>query len=122
MKLYKILVAEKLVRSRTEGERLIRQGAVSVGGCAPGCPFFTTGACTCDGWQKVTNPVEEIEVGLAVKVGTGLWRVMPRIDNRAGVDLVNGIGRSRPERPRDPNQLTKSVIDNASAETEDQTP
>src|SRR5579863_2504457 len=112
-RLYKILVEEKLVRSRTEAERLIRQGAVSVGGCDPECTFFTTGKCTCGGWRKVTKVTEEIEVGLAVKVGNGSWRVMNRIDGKQGYDLVNGIGRSREEheRPKDPNQPAKSAVD-----------
>jgi S4 domain len=119
-RLYKILVEEKLVRSRTEAERLIRQGAVSVGGCDPECTFFTTGKCTCGGWRKVTKVTEEIEVGLAVKVSSGLWRVMNRLDG-PGYDLVNGIGRSREEheRPKDPNQLAKLVVDIATGEAED---
>ena len=89
-RLYKILVQEKLVRSRTEAERFIRQGAVSVGGCDPGCSFFETGKCTCNGWRKVTKVTEEIEVGLAVKVGNGLWRVMPKLDRSR---LCAGEGR-----------------------------
>lgn len=79
-RLYKILVEEKLVRSRTEAERIIKQGAVSVGGCAPDCLFFTTGKCSCHGWRKVTKATEEIEIGLAVKIGHGNWRVMTRLD------------------------------------------
>lgn len=120
MRLYEILVEEKLVRSRTEAERMIRQGAVSVGGCAPDCSFFTTGRCTCNGWRKVTKATEEIEVGLAVKVGKGFWRAMTRLD-APGFDLVNGIGRSREkhERPKDPNQLAKLVVDIATGEADD---
>ena len=95
-RLYKILVEERLVRSRTEAERLIRQGAISVGGCSPECSFFTTGDCSCNGWRKVLKPTEEIEIGLAVKVGNGRWRVMNRLDG-PGYDLVNGIGRCRAE-------------------------
>ena len=118
--LYKILVEEKLVRSRTEGERLIRQGAVSVGGCDADCAFFTTGKCNCGGWRKVTKTTEEIEVGLAVKVGNGFWRVMNRLVG-PGYDLVNGIGRSREEhkRPKDPNQLAKLVVDIATGQVDD---
>jgi hypothetical protein len=118
--LYKILVEEKLVRSRTEAERLIRQGAVSVGGCDPECTFFATGKCTCGGWRKVTKATEEIEIGLAVKVSNGFWRVMNRVDG-PGYDLVNGIGRSREEheRPKDPNQLAKLVVDIATGEVDD---
>jgi hypothetical protein len=120
MRLYQILVEQKLVRSRTEAERFIRQGSVSVGGCDPDCEFFTTGRCKCGGWRKVTKPTEEIEVGLAVKIGNGLWRVMPRLEG-AGFDLVNGIGRSRAstKRPDDPNQLAKLVVDIATGEVED---
>jgi ribosomal 50S subunit-recycling heat shock protein len=121
MRLYKLLVEEKLVRSRTEAERLIKQGAVSVGGCKADCSFFSTGRCTCNGWRKVTKATEEIEVGLAVKIGNGFWRVMTRLDGQQGFDLVNGIGRSRAEaeRPSDPNQLAKLVVDIATGEVED---
>jgi hypothetical protein len=120
-RLYKVLVEEKLVRSRTEAERFIRQGAVSVGGCDPACTFFATGKCTCGGWRKVTKVTEEIEVGLAVKVSDGRWRVMNRIDGKPGYDLVNGIGRSREEqeRPKDPNQLAKLVVDIVAGEVDD---
>jgi len=121
MRLYQILVAEKLVRSRTEAERLIRQGGVSVGGCDPDCSFFTTGKCSCGGWRKITNVTEEIEVGLAVKVGNGNWRVMKRLDGTVGFDLVKGIGRSKsaPEPPKNPNQLAKPVVDIATGEADD---
>ena len=120
-RLYEIMVKEKLARSRTEAERLIRQGAVSVGGCDPNCPFFTTGKCTCDGWRKVTKVTEEIAVGLAVKVGNGMWRLMTRVDGSQGFDQVKGIGRSRSEheRPKDPNQLAKLVVDIATGEVDD---
>jgi predicted rRNA methylase YqxC with S4 and FtsJ domains len=93
MRLAKILVSEKLARSGSEANRLIAQGAVSVGGCAPDCDFFATGKCSCGGWKKVTSPIEEIESGLAVKVGTGLWRIVNKIDG-TGWDQVNGIGRA----------------------------
>jgi len=120
-RLYKILVEEKLVRSRTEAERIIRQGGVSVGGCDPDCTFFTTGKCTCGGWRKVTKATEEIAVGEAVKIGNGHWRVMTRLDGNPGFDLVNGIGRSREEheRPKDPNQLANLVVDIATGEVKD---
>lgn len=121
MRLYEILVEEKLVRSRTEAERMIRQGAIWVGGCDPDCDFFTTGKCTCKGWQKITKATEEIAVGLAIKVGSGNWRVMPRLDGQPGYDQVKGIGRSRrkAERPKDPNQLAKLVVDIATGDVED---
>ena len=93
-RLYKILVDEGLARSRTEAERFIRQGSVSVGGCDPTCSFFSTGKCTCDGWRKVTKATEEIPLGFAVKVGNGLYRVM-KAEGRSGYDVVKGIGRSR---------------------------
>jgi hypothetical protein len=119
-RLYKILVDEGLVRSRTEAERFIRQGSVSVGGCEPDCSFFSTGKCTCGGWRKVTKATEEIPVGWAVKVGTGFYRVMTAVD-RPGYDVVKGIGRSREEheRPKDPNQLAKLVVDIATGEADD---
>jgi predicted rRNA methylase YqxC with S4 and FtsJ domains len=90
MRLGKVLTETKLARSGSEATRLIKQGAVSVGGCKPNCEFLETGKCTCDGWTKVLNPVAEIEVGLAVKVGDGNWRLMNRLDG-AGWDQVKGI-------------------------------
>lgn len=122
MRLYEILVSEKMVRSRTEADRMIKQGAVSVGGCDSDCSFFSTGRCACGGWRKVTKVTEEIEVGMAVKIGSGNWRVMTRLDGTVGFDMVKGIGRSRkgPERPKDPNQLAKLVVDIATGETEDE--
>jgi hypothetical protein len=46
---------------------------------------------------------------------------MTRLDGTPGFDLVKGIGRSReePERPKDPNQLAKLVVDIATGEMED---
>jgi predicted rRNA methylase YqxC with S4 and FtsJ domains len=93
MRLAKILTLEKLARSGSEANRLILQGSVYVGGCELGCDFFTTGKCSCDGWKKVTSPIEEIESGLAVKVGSGHWRLMNKIDG-TGWDQVKGIGRA----------------------------
>jgi S4 domain len=100
MKLAKILVAEKMVRSGSEANRMILQGAVYVGGCAEDCDFFTTGKCSCGGWNKVTSPTAEIAPGLAVKIGTGHWRLMNRLEG-TGWDQVKGIGRA----PADPPKL-----------------
>jgi predicted rRNA methylase YqxC with S4 and FtsJ domains len=93
MRLAKILVAEKMARSGSEANRLILQGAVYVGGCEPDCELLDTGKCSCDGWKKVTSPIEEIESGVAVKVGSGMWRLMNKIDG-TGWDQVKGIGRA----------------------------
>jgi predicted rRNA methylase YqxC with S4 and FtsJ domains len=93
MRLAKILVAAKMARSGSEANRFILQGAVYVGGCEPDCEFFSIGKCSCDGWRKVTSPIEEIESGLAVKVGSGHWRLMNKIDG-SGWDQVNGVGRA----------------------------
>ena len=72
-----MMVDQGLARSGTEANRLIKQG-VYVGGCTKDCGFFTSGKCDCGGWKKVTNPLEEIEKGLVVKVGNGNWRLMNR--------------------------------------------
>lgn len=46
---------------------------------------------------------------------------MTRLDGTVGFDLVKGIGRSRPEpeRPEDPNQLAKMIVDIATGEIEE---
>ena len=92
MKLAKILVSEGMARSGSEALRLIQQGSVSVGGCKESCEFFTIGKCSCGGWEKKINPTEEITSGMAVKVGSGHWRLMNRIQG-AGWDQVRGVGR-----------------------------
>jgi predicted rRNA methylase YqxC with S4 and FtsJ domains len=94
MRLGKVLTETGLARSGSEATRLIKQGAVTVGGCDPNCTFFDTGKCSCGGWRKVTNPLEEVESGLAVKVGDGNWRMMNRLDvGGAGWDQVKGIAQ-----------------------------
>jgi hypothetical protein len=57
---------------------------------------------------------------MAVKIGKGFYRVMTALD-RPGYDVVKGIGRSREEheRPKDPNQLAKLVVDIATGEASD---
>lgn len=66
-RLYKILVEEKLVRSRTEAERLIRQGAVSVGGCDPTCTFFETeSVLAADGGRSQKRP-RKLRLGWPLK-------------------------------------------------------
>jgi hypothetical protein len=100
MRIGKVLTETQLARSGSEATRLIKQGAISVGGCDPDCEFFTTGKCSCGGWRKVTNPVEEVEAGLAVKVGDGRWRLMNKLEG-TGWDQVNGIARV-PFPPDDP--------------------
>lgn len=92
MRLVKVLTETKLARSGAEAVRLIRQGAVTVGGCSPDCQFIHIGVCTCDGWKKIIDPIAEIESGLAVKVGTGHWRLMTRT-GKVGWDQVKGVGR-----------------------------
>jgi hypothetical protein len=92
MRLGKVLTVTNLARSGSEATRLIKQGAVSVGGCDPDCEFFDTGKCSCGGWKKVTNPVEEVEAGLAVKVGDGNYRLMNKLEG-TGWDQVKGVAR-----------------------------
>ena len=93
----KILVVTKLARSGSEANRLIKQGAIHVGGCKPDCTFFTTGKCTCGGWEKINNPAADIQSGLCVKVGNGLYRSVKRIDGRDGVDQLKGVAHVPPD-------------------------
>lgn len=93
MKISKALVELGLARSGGEANRLTKQGAVQVGGCASDCTFFSTGRCTCGGWKKVLNPVEDVEEGIVVKVSSGFWRCLPRIDGRQGFDQLPGVGK-----------------------------
>jgi predicted rRNA methylase YqxC with S4 and FtsJ domains len=93
MKLAKALTALKIARSGSEAQRLIKQGAVLVGGCIPPCngrmpPY----KCTCNGWRKVTSPTEDIPAGQVVRISDGNWRLMNRLDNTSGFDQVPGIG------------------------------
>ena len=96
MRLIKVLTSSGLARSNAEASRFIKQGAVTVGGCDPACTWFTTGKCSCGGWTKVTDLSADIAEGLAVKVGSGNWRVMTR-DNQGKpgpvYDQVPGITR-----------------------------
>lgn len=94
MKISKLLVVTGLARTGGEANRLVKQGAVQVGGCDPDCSFFNTGRCACGGWEKVVNPVEDVQSGMAVKVGTGMWRLLPRIDGQQGFDQVPGVARA----------------------------
>lgn len=90
MKLDKVLVDQKLARSRAEAQRLIKQGAVSVGGCAADCTFFKTGNCTCGGWEKTTDTQDDIPSGWCVKIGKGFWRRVPKLEGE-GFDQLNGV-------------------------------
>ena len=93
MRIARILVEYQLARSGAEAIRLLGQGAVSVGGCDPSCDYFTCGKCVCGGWRKVTNPVEEIEPGLVVKIGNGFMRLIPRMGS-GGYDALSGVCRA----------------------------
>jgi hypothetical protein len=93
VKLMKFLVVAKLALSGSEANRLIKQGAVQVGGCDPDCTFFTTGKCTCGGWAKITNPAEEIAAGLSVKVGSGFGRTVAKIDGTSGFQFLHGVAK-----------------------------
>lgn len=81
-----------MARSGSEASRLVKQGAVQVGGCSPDCTWFNTGRCACGGWQRMTDPVAEVAGGDAIKVGTGMWRLLKK-DGSHGFDQVPGVGR-----------------------------
>lgn len=84
-----------LARSNAEAHRLIKQGAVSVGGCIFPCnkrqfPY----KCTCDGWHKATNPKEDVTSGKVIRVGPmGLYRFVTKMDRKQGIDTLKGICR-----------------------------
>lgn len=88
-----MMFATGLARSVSEANRLVKQGAVLVGGCKPDCTFFTTGSCTCGGWEKVTNPAQDISPGTCVKVGTGFGRTVAKIDGTSGFDQLKGVAK-----------------------------
>jgi hypothetical protein len=94
MKLVKALVLLNIARSGTEANRLVKQGSVWFGGCIPPCnsriaPF----KCTCDGWKKSINPIEEVSAGQVIRIKDGSWRLLTREDGKQGFDSVPGIGR-----------------------------
>ena len=94
MRLAKALVLLKMARSGAEANRLVKQGSVLVGGCIPPCnarivPF----KCNCCGWQKITNPIEEISADTVLRIKDGSWRLLLREDGKQGFDQVIGIGR-----------------------------
>lgn len=74
MKLISLMVDCELASSRGEAERLVKQGAVRIGGCEARCSFFETGKCTCGEWRKATSPTEDVKPGESVKVGSGFGR------------------------------------------------
>jgi hypothetical protein len=92
MKLVKALVLLNIARSGTEANRLVKQGSVWFGGCIPPCnsriaPF----KCTCDGWKKSINPIEEVSAGQVIRIKDGSWRLLTREDGKQGFDSVPGI-------------------------------
>jgi hypothetical protein len=93
MKVRSVLTSEGLARTGGEADRLIKGGAVLMGGCDPECRFFATGYCSCGQWQKVTDPRAEAEKGAVIKVGAGLWRTVARIDGKQGFDQLRGVCR-----------------------------
>jgi predicted rRNA methylase YqxC with S4 and FtsJ domains len=93
MRLAKVLTTLKMAQSGSEAQRLIKQGAVLVGGCIPPCngrmpPY----KCVCDGWKKITNPGEDVAAGQVVRIGDGNYRMIKRLDGTAGYDMFIGIG------------------------------
>lgn len=93
MKLAKALTALRVARTGAEAQRLIKQGAIWVGGCIPPCnarlpPY----KCVCNGWRKVLNPAEDVPAGQVVRIKDGNYRLMNRLDGQSGSDQVPSIG------------------------------
>ena len=94
MKIVKALVLLKMARSGAETNRLVKQGSVWFGGCIAPCnarifPF----KCTCNGWKKTINPIEEVHLGQVLRVRDGSWRLLTCEDGKQGFDQVIGIGK-----------------------------
>jgi hypothetical protein len=92
MKLAKALVETGMARSGAEAQRLVKQGAIIVGGCISPCnprkaPY---NPCTCGGWRKITNPAEEVKGGEVMRIGCGNWRLLKK-EGSQGFDQVQGI-------------------------------
>ena len=116
MKLVKALTALKMARSGAEANRMVKEGSVWVGGCAPPCnarkccgdhaklhegqpcplPVSMQYKCNCDGWRKATNPTEDVQPGVVVRVKDGSNRLLVREGatgaNGTVYDQVSGIG------------------------------
>lgn len=95
MKITKALIWLNMARSVAEAQRFIKQGAVWIGtGCKPECEFRRVSCrCTCGGQRKATNPTEDLEDGIFLRVGDGNYRLMkPRMDGKDGFDQLAGCG------------------------------
>ncbi len=93
MKAERAVFVSGLARSMGEARRMIKQGQVSIGSCRPECQHIP---CDCQGeygWAKLSDPMEEITSGSILKVGPGLWRCLPKIDNGAKFDQLPGTAR-----------------------------
>ena len=91
MKLSKALVETEMARSGAEAQRLVKQGGVLVGGCIPPCNMRQSPyKCTCGGWRKIVNPVEDVQTGEVMRVGDGSWRLLSR-EGAQGFDQIRGI-------------------------------
>lgn len=84
-----------MARSGAEANRLVKQGAVWIGGCIAPCnkrefPFV----CTCNGWHKSTNPIEDVPSGQVIRIGNGMGENRLLVaEGRVGFDQLMGIGR-----------------------------
>jgi hypothetical protein len=111
MRLAKVLTTLRMAQSGSEAQRLIKQGAVYVGGCIPPCngrmlPY----KCVCDGWKKITNPGEDIAEGVVVRIGDGNYRMVKKLDGTTGFEMFIGIGWvPEPETPT-PTEEVKPVL------------
>jgi len=93
MQVNKAMLELGMVRSMGEVTRLVKQGAVLVGGCIQPCNMrITPFKCTCGGWRKVTDFREEVLSGTVVRIGKGNYRLLPREDGKQGFNQLKGIG------------------------------
>jgi hypothetical protein len=122
MQLNKAMLALGMVRSMGEATRLVKQGAVHVGGCIWPCnmrrccpdeathntcpvPAAQQFKCTCGGWKKVTDFRQDVPEGQVVRISRGDWRLLIKEDDpnappankgknhHPGFNQLRGVGR-----------------------------
>lgn len=81
MRVDQLMLASGMVLSRSEAQRLIKGGAVFMGGCVGPCnarrfqcPSFAGN--NCDLWLRVTDPTTEAIPGEVIRIGRGNYRLV----------------------------------------------